>query len=72
MGFLIDTCVWIDVERGNLAPADVDALTASEEIFQHSFGFLTRNRKDFDDIPGLWPATIWPHSSAIVSGFPFE
>lgn len=129
MGFLIDTCVWIDVERGLLAAADVVALTRSEEVFlspvtlaemrygaevakdasekqkrlaalrrlqrkivlpidgatgeifgslaaviksagrhhryrvqdlwlasqaiQHGFGFLTRNLKDFDDIPGL-------------------
>ncbi|MGH7779135.1 MAG: type II toxin-antitoxin system VapC family toxin [Candidatus Binataceae bacterium] len=129
MGFLIDTCVWIDVERGLLAAADVAALTKSEEVFlspvtlaemgygaevakdasekqkrlaalrrlqrktvlpidgatgeifgslaamiksagrhhryrvqdlwlasqaiQHGFGFLTRNLKDFDDIPGL-------------------
>jgi len=129
VGFLIDTCVWIDVERGALAPADVADLTKNEDIFlspvtlaemrfgaevakesgerqkrlaalrrlqrkpvlpidgatgdifgsvaatiraagrhhryrvrdlwlasqaiQHGFGFLTRNRKDFDDIPGL-------------------
>ena len=33
MGFLMDTCVWIDVERGSLAPADVAALTDSEPIF---------------------------------------
>jgi predicted nucleic acid-binding protein len=33
MGFLVDTCVWIDVERGALAPADVAALTASEAVF---------------------------------------
>ena len=33
MGFLIDTCVWIDVERGVLAPADVQALTHGEAIF---------------------------------------
>lgn len=33
MGFLVDTCVWIDVERGALAPADVAALTASEPVF---------------------------------------
>ena len=33
MGFLIDTCVWIDVERGALAPADVAALTGSEPVF---------------------------------------
>jgi predicted nucleic acid-binding protein len=129
VGFLIDTCVWIDVERGALAPADVAALTrdapvflspvtiaelrfgaeivkdagirqkrlaalrrlqrkpllpmdgGSGEIFgslaatikaagrqhryrvqdlwlasqaiQHGFGLLTRNRRDFADIPGL-------------------
>ena len=33
MGFLMDTCVWIDVERGALAPADVEALTHREPIF---------------------------------------
>jgi len=33
MGFLIDTCVWIDVERGVLAPADVGVLTQGEPVF---------------------------------------
>ncbi|SPE25939.1 Ribonuclease VapC [Acidobacteriia bacterium SbA2] len=33
MGFLVDTCVWIDVERGALAPADVAVLTSSEPVF---------------------------------------
>lgn len=129
MGFLIDTCVWIDVERGVLAPGDVTALTGDEPVFlspitiaelrfgvevapdgavrqrrlaalrrllrrpllpidggtgeifgglaaqiraagrqhryrvqdlwlasqavQHAFRLLTRNRRDFEDIPGL-------------------
>jgi len=29
----MDTCVWIDVERGVLAPADVEALTRGEPVF---------------------------------------
>ncbi len=29
----MDTCVWIDVERGVLAPADVETLTHGEPIF---------------------------------------
>ncbi len=33
MGFLIDTCVWVDVERGALARADVSALTHNEPVF---------------------------------------
>ncbi len=33
MGYLIDTCIWIDVERGALAPADVAAVTGSEPVF---------------------------------------
>jgi hypothetical protein len=33
MGFLVDTCVWIDVERGVLAPADVEPLTRGEPVF---------------------------------------
>ena len=33
MGFLIDTCVWIDIERGVLAPGDVTTLTGDELVF---------------------------------------
>jgi predicted nucleic acid-binding protein len=33
MGFLMDTCVWIDVERGAMAPGDVAALTQGEPVF---------------------------------------
>jgi len=33
MGFLIDTCIWIDVERGSIAPADVSRYTANEPVF---------------------------------------
>ena len=129
MGFLIDTCIWIDVEQGTLAPADVAAITGNAPVYlspitiaelrfgvetapdpgikqkrkaafrrlqrkpllpidgttgevfgdlvahlktagsshryrvqdiwlasqaiQHGYGLLTRNKKDFDDIPGL-------------------
>jgi len=129
VGFLIDTCVWIDVERGVLAPGDVAAFTGDRPVFlspvtiaelrfgaetaadpgerqqrlaglrrlqnrplvqidgvtgevfgalaaeirragrqhryrvqdiwlasqaiQHGYGLLTRNRRDFEDIPGL-------------------
>lgn len=33
MGFLIDTCVWVDVERGTLSPADVQRFTGKEPVF---------------------------------------
>jgi len=33
MGFLIDTCIWIDVERGALSPADVATVTGEEPVF---------------------------------------
>jgi predicted nucleic acid-binding protein len=33
VAFLLDTCVWIDVESGALAPADVAALTRGEDVF---------------------------------------
>ncbi len=33
MAFLIDTCVWIDVERGLLAPGDVAGLTGNEAVY---------------------------------------
>jgi hypothetical protein len=33
MGFLIDTCIWVDVERGAISPADVALYTAKEPVF---------------------------------------
>jgi predicted nucleic acid-binding protein len=33
MGFLIDTCVWIDVERGHVSPADVALFTKTEPVY---------------------------------------
>ena len=33
MGVLMDTCVWIDVERGVLAPADVAAFARDEPVY---------------------------------------
>lgn len=33
MGFLIDTCGWIDVARGTIAPANVAAITADAPVF---------------------------------------
>ena len=33
MGVLIDTCIWIDVEQGNLVPTDIIAVTGSEPVF---------------------------------------
>jgi predicted nucleic acid-binding protein len=33
MGFLIDTCIWIDVEQGNLTPTDIVAVCGSEPVF---------------------------------------
>lgn len=134
MGFLIDTCIWIDVEQGNLTPEDIAAVTGEQPVYlspitiaelkfgaecavtpairqqrlaalarmrtkpvlridettgelfgslaaqlkqsgkthrprvqdlwlasqaiQHGYIFLTRNLKDFTDIPGLQLATL--------------
>ena len=33
MGVLIDTCIWIDVEQGNIAPADVASVIGSEPVY---------------------------------------
>jgi predicted nucleic acid-binding protein len=33
VGFLIDTCIWIDVEQGNLTPAEIVAVTGSEPVY---------------------------------------
>ena len=33
MGVLIDTCIWIDVEQGALAPADVARITGDAPVF---------------------------------------
>ena len=33
MGFLIDTCIWIDVEQGNLTPVEIVAVTGNEPVY---------------------------------------
>jgi len=33
MGILIDTCIWIDVEQGKLAPIDIVAVTGSDSVY---------------------------------------
>lgn len=33
MGFLIDTCIWIDVEQGRLGPADVARYTDQAPVY---------------------------------------
>ena len=33
MGVIIDTSIWVEVERGRLAPADVAALTGEEPVY---------------------------------------
>jgi predicted nucleic acid-binding protein len=33
VGFLIDTDIWVAVERGKVAPADIHAITGTEPVF---------------------------------------
>ena len=33
MGVIIDSSIWVDVERGRLAPADVAAITGDEPVY---------------------------------------
>lgn len=33
MGYLIDTCIWIDVEQSVLTPAEVEAVTGDQPVF---------------------------------------
>ena len=33
MGYLIDTCVWVEVERGTINPFDVSRYTKEEPVF---------------------------------------
>ncbi len=33
MGVIIDSSIWVDVERGRVAPADVAALTGDEPVY---------------------------------------
>jgi predicted nucleic acid-binding protein len=33
MGVILDTCIWVDVERGRLAPRDVAKLTGDEPVY---------------------------------------
>lgn len=33
MGVILDTCIWVDVERGRLSAADVASLTGNEPVY---------------------------------------
>ena len=33
MGVILDTSIWVDIERGRLAPGDVAAVTRAEPVF---------------------------------------
>jgi predicted nucleic acid-binding protein len=33
MGVILDTSIWVDVERGRLSPADVAAITGNESVY---------------------------------------
>lgn len=33
MGYIIDTSIWVDVERGHLAPGDIAAITKDEPVY---------------------------------------
>ena len=33
MGFIVDTCIWVDVERGAIGVADVTRYTGAEPVF---------------------------------------
>ncbi|PKL08043.1 MAG: VapC toxin family PIN domain ribonuclease [Spirochaetae bacterium HGW-Spirochaetae-7] len=33
MGWLIDTCIWVDVERGRISPADVERYTGKAPVY---------------------------------------
>ncbi len=33
MGWLIDTCIWVDVERGRASPADVERYTDKAPVY---------------------------------------
>lgn len=33
MGYLIDTCIWVAVERGVISPADVTTVTAKQPVY---------------------------------------
>ena len=37
MGYLIDTCIWVSVERGVLAPADVANVTSKDAVYISPF-----------------------------------
>lgn len=33
MGWLIDTCIWVDIERKKIVPADIEQYTGKEPVF---------------------------------------
>lgn len=33
MGVILDTCIWVEIERGGLTPADVEAVIGKEPVY---------------------------------------
>jgi len=33
MGVIVDTCIWVDVERGRISAADVQQITGTEPVY---------------------------------------
>jgi len=58
VGFLIDTGIWVAVERGH--DFRIQDLWLAAQAIQHGHRFLTFNKKDFQDIPGL-DLAVMPH-----------
>ena len=53
MGVIVDTCIWVDVERGRLAPADIHDLIGAEPVYiaapviaELEYGVYQAKRKD--------------------------
>lgn len=59
MGIVVDTCIWVDIDRGRLMLSDIVGHIGNEDVWiaataiQHGYRVLTRNKCDFEDVPGL-------------------
>ena len=65
MGVILDTSIWVDVERGRLAPADVATVTgeapvylASPVIAELQYGVDSHGKPSTHRVNDLWLAAL--------------
>lgn len=73
MGFVIDTCIWVDVERGALAPADVATISGDEPVYLSPVTIAElKFGAEIAKTPEVRQKRLASHSSAASQAYPAD